>query len=171
MVKPIVDSSIRDYQHKWQCFVNFLKNKEVELKDVTMSNVLQFLIYLFHVKHFKPGTIAKYKTALTKPLVHFNIDLKVPAITDLLKGMTQQRPNNPVSAPSWSLNKVLAFIDDLVEPIPDTMLLRKTAFLLLLATGWRVSELHAYVANEEYCFFTADSKLKLRPQPSFLAKK
>ena len=170
MVKPIVDSSIKDYQHKWQCFLNFLSSKQVELENVSFSNVLQFFIQLFYDKHLKSGTITKYRSALAKPLLHYNIDLKVPAITDLIRGMTLQRPNNPVSAPSWSLNKVLIFLDGLVEPISDIMLLRKTAFLLLLATGWRVSELHACVANEEYCCFTRDFKLKLRPQPSFLAK-
>ena len=49
------------------------------------------------------------------------------------------------------------------------LLLRKTAFLLLLATGWRVSELHACVRNSEFCTFTNNSLL-LRPHPSFLAK-
>ena len=41
---------------------------------------------------------------------------------------------------------------------------------MLLATGWRVSELHACVRQEEYCQFSYDSSLRLRPHPSFLAK-
>ena len=49
------------------------------------------------------------------------------------------------------------------------MLLRKTAFLLLLATGWRISELHACVRDTEFCRFSGES-LFIRPHPSFLAK-
>ena len=56
--------------------------------------------------------------------------------------MAIQRPNFPFSAPAWSLNKVLSYLDDLSVPLSDIMLLRKTAFLLLLATGWRISEQH-----------------------------
>ena len=48
--------------------------------------------------------------------------------------------------------------------------LRKTSFLLLLATGWRVSELHACVREEEFCRFTENSSLIIRPHTSFLAK-
>ena len=49
------------------------------------------------------------------------------------------------------------------------MLLRKTAFLLLLATGWRISELHACVRDTEFCRFSGESLL-IRPHPSFLDK-
>ena len=49
------------------------------------------------------------------------------------------------------------------------MLLRKSAFLLLLATGWRISELHACVRNSDFCKFSENSLL-IRPHPSFLAK-
>ena len=50
------------------------------------------------------------------------------------------------------------------------MLLRKTAFLLLLATGWRVSELPACVRNNQFCRFSENSSLFIRPHPTFLAK-
>ena len=81
-----------------------------------------------------------------------------------------QRPNKPVSGSAWSLNKVLEFLDDLPSDINKIMLFRKMAFLLLLATGWRVSELHACVRDKEYCRFTNNSTLQIRPHPSFLAK-
>ena len=55
------------------------------------------------------------------------------------------------------------------EPLSDRDLLRKAAFLLLLATGWRISELHACVRSEKYCQFTRNS-LRLRCHPNFMAK-
>ena len=101
--------------------------------------------------------------------MHFQIDLKSQAIADLIRSMFIQRPNTPVTAPAWSLNKVLEFLDKQHNILDKVTLLRKTAFLLLLATGWRISELHACVRNSEFCSFSKSSLL-LRPHPSFLAK-
>ena len=171
MAAPLRGNSIRDYQHKWKTFLEFLNKCEIPFDKVTVSSVLRFFTYLFYEKHFKPGTVAHYRTALTVPLKeHFNIDLKIPAVADLLRAMWLQRPNIPTSAPAWSLNKVLSFIETLSIPLDETMLFRKTAFLLLLSTGWRVSELHACVRNAAYCRITENSTLYIRPHPSFLAK-
>ena len=136
-----------------------------------MTNDIQFLSFLFYEKHFGPGTAAHYRTALVIPLqTYFNIDIKVPAVTDLLRAMCLQRPREPTSAPAWNLNKVLTFLENLPQPIPLVMLFRKTAFLLMLATGWRVSELHACVRDKDFCYFSRDSTLCIRPHPSFLGK-
>ena len=74
-----------------------------------------------------------------------------------------------MTAPAWSLNKVLDFLNKETNLSDKVSLLRKTAFLLLLATGWRISELHACVRNSDSCTFSNNSLL-LRPHPSFLAK-
>ena len=170
MAAPLRENSIKDYQHKWKIFLSFLKNNKIPFEDVKIGSVLQFFTFLFYEKHFKPGTVAHYRTALTVPLqAYFNIDLKVPAVADLLRAMWIQRPNMPNSAPSWSLNKVLSLLEN-TEDQTEVMLFRKTAFLLLLATGWRVSELHACVRNKEFCRFSENSTLYIRPHPSFLAK-
>ena len=46
----------------------------------------------------------------------------------------------------------------------------KTAFLLLLATGWRISEVHACVRDEQYSSFNERGSLLIKPHSSFLAK-
>ena len=118
----------------------------------------------------KPGTIARYKTALTIPQwMYFKINLKSEAFADLIRSMCLQRPNKPISAPAWSLDKVLDFLNKENKLSDKVSLLRKTAFLLLLTTGWRISELHACVRNSDFCTFSNNS-LSLRPHPSFLAK-
>ena len=171
MATPLRENSIRDYQHKWKTFLSFLKRRDISFESVTISSVLRFFTFLFYEKHLKPNTVAHYRTALKVPLKErFNIDLNVPAVADLLRAMWLQRPNVPNPAPAWSLNKVLKFIEELTEPLEETMLFRKTAFLLLLSTGWRVSELHACVRNKEFCRFSENSTLYIRPHPSFLAK-
>ena len=170
MATPLRKSSVGDYQQKWKYFIAFLKRNNIPFSEVTTASVLQFLTYLFYEKHLKPGTIAHYRTALTVPMeMHFQINLKSQAIANLIRSMYIQRPNKPVTAPTWSLNKVLEFLDKQHKRLDKVSLLRKTAFLLLLATGWRISELHACVRNTDFCSFSKSSLL-LRPHPSFLAK-
>ena len=171
MAAPLRKSSVNDYQQKWKTFVNFLESNKIQLENITIGNVLQFFTYLFYEKHRRPGTVAHYRTALTIPLqVHFQINLRIPAVADLLRSMNLQRPVIPMKAPAWSLNKVLEFLDIKENTKGKVMQFRKTAFLLLLATGWRISELHACVRDSEFCRFTENSSLLIRPHPSFLAK-
>ena len=68
-----------------------------------------------------------------------------------------------------ALGKVLALLESL-SPSSEIDSLKKTAFLLLLSTGWRISELHACVRDKEYCRISERNSLLLRPHPSFLAK-
>ena len=84
--------------------------------------------------------------------------------------MRRKRPNAPITSPLWSLNKVLIYIDDMTGHLNVEQLLQKSAFLLLLATGWRISELQACVRDEEFCFINRSSTLLIRPHSSFLAK-
>ena len=72
-----------------------------------------------------------------------------------------------------SLNGVLRKYSTLLEIAfnpSETNFLRKTAFLLLLATGWRISEIHACVREEEYSSFNERGSLLIKPHSSFLAK-
>ena len=115
----------------------------------------------------KPGTIARYKTALTIPLrMHFKIDLKSDAFADLIRSMYLQRPNKPITAPAWSLNKVLDFLNKENKLSDKVSLLRKTAFLFLLATGWRISEL-----CQKFRFLHILKQLSVVKTPSIIPSK
>ena len=171
MATPIRNSSINEYQKKWNRFMVYLESHNIPFEKITITSVINFLSHLFKDKHLSPNTVAHYKSALIVPLqAHFNIDLNVNAIKEMIRAMYLLRPNIPVLAPRWSLNKVLTFIDDLTDPITTVMLLRKTAFLLMLATGYRISELQACVRDQNYCYFTGDGILHIRLHPSLLAK-
>ena len=84
--------------------------------------------------------------------------------------MALERPSDPIRAPTWSLNAVLSYIDGLVSPLTTEVLLQKAAFLLLLATGYRISELHACVRDHLFCTFADNGSLILRSHSNFLAK-
>ena len=98
----------------------------------------------------------------------FKIDFKSDAFADLFRSMCLHRHNKPISAPTWSLNKGLDFLNKENKLSDKVSLLRKTAFLFLLATGWRISELHACARNSD--FYTFSNNSLLRPHPSFLTK-
>ena len=52
----------------------------------------------------------------------------------------------------------------------ETGMATVAAILLLLATGWRISELHACVRDSEFLSLDAQHTLKIRPHKAFLAK-
>ena len=167
---PVKKSSENDYQRKWKYFLDFVAEKEIAFENITIDIVLRFFSFLFYKKGLKPSTVTHYRSALSQPLrEYFNIELTIPAVTSMLRAMKLQRPNEPSSRPAWSLSKVLSYLETL-DTSSIVQSLRKTAFLLLLATGWRASELHACVRNVEFCRFTENSTLIIQPHSSFLAK-
>ena len=172
MLEELSENTLKDYEHKWKSFLKYLKEEKISQKEVIVDYVLNFLKKLFTKYNLKPGTILKYKTALTNPLMaKFKIDIKIPEATSLMNAMKRARPDKILKEPHWNLNKVLKFID---EELPVSLslqqLLRKTAFLLLLATGMRVSELHACLRTKDCCIFTEDNYLKIGHHHLFLAK-
>ena len=167
---PVKKTSEKDYQRKWNYFQDFLKQKGIPFNDIVIEVVMKFFSHLFYSKGLKPSTISHYRAALSQPLsIYSNIDLRVPAVQSMLRAMRLQRPNEPSSRPAWNLSRVLTYLENL-DTTSITQSLRKAAFLLLLATGWRISELHACVRDEDFCRFTERSSLIIRPHSSFLAK-
>ena len=170
MSSSIKTSSASDYQGKWKQFLKYIQERGVPFEKVEVDIVCGFLSYLFHTRGLKPSTISHYRSALSKPLLKFlNVDLRKEAVCSMIRAMKLRRPHEPPPRPAWSLSKVLVYLDSL-DTTSATNSLRKTAFLLLLATGWRISELHACVRNAEHCRFTENASLLLQPHPSFLAK-
>ena len=170
LTTPLLPSTSLSYQNKWMSFCNFSKNHVRSV--VTLETVLKFFTHLFYDKNLTPGTIAKYRSAITEPLrLRFNIILEDnKEVKNFFRAMRRKRPNAPITIPLWSLNKVLIYIDDMTGHLNVDQLLQKSAFLLLLATGWRISELQACVRDEEFCFINRSSTLLIRPHSSFLAK-
>ena len=165
----IRESSTREYERMWKDFSRYL-DRERTWNNINLQTVLNYLCYLYHDRRLKPGTIAHYRSAITKPLrLVFGVELDHEDVTNALKAMWIGRPNEPFEPPNWDLNVVLRYIENYAGPFSNEFLLRKSAFLILLATGWRISELQACVRSPEYCKFSTDS-LSLRPHPSFMAK-
>ena len=170
MTETIRKSSEGDYQYKWSTFLDYVHSKGLTFQDIDKGLVVKFLSYLFHTRGLKPSTVSHYRSALSRPLFEFfGINLNCQKIQYLLRGMKIRRPHEPSPKPQWSLTKVLSFLESSTIST-ETSSLRKTAFLLLLATGWRISEIHACVREEDFCSFTERNSLRIKPHTSFLAK-
>ena len=68
------------------------------------------------------------------------------------------------------MQPVLDCLEGLPAHISFDDSLAQAAFLVLLCTGWRTSELQACVKLSEYCLITLEGKLRIRPHEAFLAK-
>ena len=66
--KPILSSSAKEYERKWNGFMEFAKNKVTNLKRIDLDLVINFLASLHTDKNRKASTISQYRTALTQPL-------------------------------------------------------------------------------------------------------
>ena len=88
LASPIRQSSINDYQIKWEKFCSFLTARNITPNQLTLANVLDFFSYLFFEKKLRPNTVAHYRSALSVPLgLEFGINLQDPAVSHLIKAM------------------------------------------------------------------------------------
>ena len=72
----------------------------------------------------------------------------------MIHAMSLRRPARPLTAPSWNLQTVLDYMEGLPAHISFDDALTRAAFLVLLCTGWRISELQACVKLSDYCLIT-----------------
>ena len=87
----------------------------------------------------------------------------------MLRAMSLCRPSRPLAAPSWNFQRVLDYLEGLPAYIAHDNALARAASLMLLCTGWRISDLQACVRLSVYCLITQDGGLRIRPHMAFLA--
>ena len=97
-------------------------------------------------------------------------------ISSLLKSFARERPQASNLAPKWDLDLVLwSLLESPFEKVwdekscPLQYLTWKAVFLLLLASGNRRGEIQA-IPLDGVSFASDNSKLTLRPDPSFISK-
>ena len=143
-----------------------------QVSVVNTECVLKFFRFLFFDKNLAPATVSAYKSALVRPLrLAFGVDVTQAPFPDFLRALYNIRPSKPLKRFSWSLDKVL----DLAlsarfqssPSVEDSLML--TVFLLALATGGRISEIHSLLRSEDNIVF-GDGGVTLFLNPNFLAK-
>ena len=170
LLKSLRLSTCRQYQSIWNSFCSFVASNEFD--NISTETVLSFLRFSFNVKGYAPATVSAYRSALAKPLrVIFDIDVSKEPFNEFVKALFNIRPNVPSKRVLWSLDKVLQLaLSSRFQRNPSKEdLFMLTLFLMALATGSRISELHALARSDELIEFSEEG-VTLYPNPDFLAK-
>ena len=162
------------YKSKWAIFVRWCQENEVDVRSATLSNIADFLLYLFKERNLQPSTIDGYRTAIADMIGNEQLNIsKDENLTRLLDSFHRDKPKGRRGIPSWNLSLVLHQLTKApFEPMRQASLKHltfKTVFLLALGSGKRRSEIHAWlyknIRHQENW-----SQVSLYPSPSFLSK-
>ena len=141
------------------------------MATMSREGVASFMRHLFDDKKLAPKTIQSYKVGFTRPLRAWGINTSDEIFTDLIRAFGNLRPAEPYRPITWSLDKVLIMLSEVEYSSAGNLewILSKALFLLSLATGGRISEIHALRREPEFLAF-GDNDLTLISRVSFLAK-
>ena len=136
------------YQQRWATFVSWCRSRKISASRVTISQVCEFLIYLFEEKNMAPATIQGYRSSLHSVLRHTGLRINNDEdVADVVRSLRIRAPKNLKKTVNWNLDVVLKFLcSEKFEPLRDVSLLnltKKTIILVALALAKRISELQA----------------------------
>ena len=171
---PQRHSSRRVYSSRWSIYRHWCLKGKMDVTEVSIPQVADFLLYLFESKKLKPATIAGYRTAIADGLGSSGDLISTSRdLNRLISSFYRDQPRINRSIPSWDLSLVLrALTKAPFEPLEKASLkdlTLKTVFLLALASGKRRGEIHAWTFSS--VLFKGDkSQVTVAPSPPFLAK-
>lgn len=166
-------SSSELYDRHWREFVKWISAKGFSPSSVSLAVVVDFLRSLHKDRHLVLSTIRSYVSAIRYPLQLLKgCDIfDDPSYAVFMKGLAASMPVSRPLPVQWNLNVVLSFLQG-VEPLSSVSplaLLKKSLFLVALASGRRISELTHLSWKEPFLVIT-HSGAKLAYTPGFLAK-
>ena len=162
-------STVKQYDSAFKKLVNFIKLKKFSY--MTVNHALSFFRHL-HESGFASGTVTTIKSALAKVFLYgFDINVNDRLFASIPRSCAKLRPSPRPQTFSWSINKVLGFASALDNgSCTFQQLLRKTLFLVSLASGSRVSELAALSRDPDHVRFLPSGSARLSPHVGFFAK-
>ena len=163
------------YSSKWTVFFQkWCTEEQVDFRNPSISDICNFFWYLFNVLNRCPSTIEGYRTAIadtlgnTKQNISNNVD-----IARLIASFYRDKPKGSRNIPKWNLSVVLHTLSqppfEPQEQADLKFLTWKVVFLLVLASGKRCSEIHAWTLDGLLCLGDWE-QVQLVPSPSFIAK-
>ena len=171
---PQRKSSRAVYKSRWAIYEQWCLQNKMDSTKSSVSQIADFLLFLFEQKSLSPSTVSGYRTAIADRLGSGSDKIsKSRDLNRLLASFHRDRPRIGKSIPTWDLSLVLlALTKKPFEPLNQAQLkflTLKTVFLLALASGKRRSEIHAW--THASVFFRSDgSKVTVAPSSAFLAK-
>ena len=139
-----------------------------------MTQIVDFLLYLFKERKLQPGTIECYRTAIADMVGNDRVNIsRDENLTRLLDSFHRDKPKGRQGVPSWNFSLVRHQLTKApFEPIRKASLKHltfKTVFRLALGSGKKRSEIHAWlfknIRHQENW-----SQFSLHPSPIFIYK-
>ena len=166
-------SSAEIYGRYWQEFAVWIAAKGSSTKDASLALVCDFLRHLYEDRHLVLSTIRSYVSAIRFPLqLEKGFDIFADSsFAMFMKGLAASMPVSRPIPVQWNLNVVLSYLQG-IEPLSSVSpiaLLKKTLFLVALASGRRISEL-THLSWKHPFLVINDSVASLVYTPGFLAK-
>ena len=142
-------STHRQYQSWWKKWVAFVRSEKPT--SISLDFCVSFIRSL-QASGLAASTITSFKSGISVPIRYaFNIDFSDEIIQKTVKACARLNPKQPKQPPSWSLAKVLDKAASIPLECKDLKVqMRKTAFLLMLAAGGRISEITALMRGGDY---------------------
>ena len=172
-------SSRAVYDSKWRIFSRWCSEQSVDPFQISIQKLADFFVFLFHEKGLNPRTIKGYRSATSSTISSCGSRTEFtnsPELASLIRSFQLERPPQRKIAPQWNLSLVLqALLKPPFEPIHacdlKSLTLKKTVFLVVLASGRRRSEIHALCFDSHHFRQNQDqSLLTLYPDLEFVAK-
>ena len=163
------DGTNRQYESHFKKLVSFIRSTKPEC--MTLNTSLNFFRSLFE-SGLSSNTINNVKSALVKIFAYaFDINVNSIHFNTLSRSCAALKPAESPMSISWSINKVLRLASSLADKeAPYKDLLRRTLFLVALASGARISELEALSRDKGHIVFLPSGEVLLTPHKKFLAK-
>jgi hypothetical protein len=144
----------KDYDSKFRMFCSWCRSKQIDPITPSLTEIADFLAYLFYEKSLQYKTINGYRSMLSAILPAMD-GFKVgqhPHIIQILKGVFNQRPPSARLVPEWDLIKVLdALQRKPFEPLNKACLKiisLKTVFLIAITSFRRCGDLQSLKLGE-----------------------
>ena len=149
-LQSISKQSNKAYDAKWDIYERWCEVQDPPLDPVEIAakDLAEFFVYLTDDRDLSHSTISGYRTAINSVLIPSNNKAGTSkVIARIIKSVKVAIPPVREAQPKWNLRLVLAVLARApFEPIGTCdfeYLTYKTAFLVLLGSACRRSELHA----------------------------
>ena len=151
-------SSNDRYERAWSAFLRFLRTRRIQVASVSVKDILEYLSLLYS-KGLSYSTLNIHRSAIsmTLPQVDGAPTGQHPMVKRLMKGVFNQRPPSRRLYPSWNASDVVKIFEEWPSPPQFKDLIRKTAFLLAMASARRPSELASFRISPQFFSSNATS--------------
>ena len=162
------------YTSAWDKWYEWCESNRINPQNPLSIDFANYLSFLFKVCKLAASTVKVHRAAISSTIRQLGGPSfsDEPLLSAVVKSAVLQEAKGTRRAPAWDLFLVLKDLrSHPYEPIRQSSishLTRKTAFLLMLASGRRGSEVHALSGTEVH--LEADGSFSLNFLPGFLAK-